>query len=110
MKISEFLNDSKRLDIAVKSSAGEAEFWIEYKPNAWNYQAEKAMEGLEGFDRLATNIQIIVSDWDLTDDDGVKIPITVEGIKKSRLPYKLLTVIVQAINEDVAGDSETKNA
>lgn len=110
MKISEFLNDRKRLDIAVKSSAGEAEFYIVYKPNAWNYKSEKALEGLEGFERMAVNLVMILADWDLTDDKDVKIPITVEAMKVNGLPHSLLRTIIRAINDDMYGDKETKNA
>lgn len=111
MKISDYLNDKKRLDFDVSSSAGDAKFWVDYKPNSLNYQTEEMLKGLTGFDRIATNVQLMLSDWDLTDDNDEKIPITVEAMKENGLPYNLLSTIIRGINLDLYGDKtdESKN-
>ncbi len=111
MRISDYLNDSRRIDIKVETNAAEFALYIEYKPNAWTFATSKALEGLTGFDRVAKNLEIILKDWGLTDDEGKKIPITVEAMKENEIPQKLLLLIHNAINADIVGEKadESKN-
>lgn len=110
MKITDYLNNSKKIEITVTSSVGEETFWVEYKPNAWTYQASETIKDLTGFDNIAMYCEILIKDWSLTDSDGAKIPINVEGMKKCNVPYNLLGLIFKSINQDIHGNSDEEES
>lgn len=109
MRISDYLNDRRKIDISIKLGGEEETFWVAYKPNAWTYAKWAEVKDIEGIDFLYAQAEVMLIDWDLFDDDGRKIPIDAESMKKMGVSSKLLQIILSAVNEDIAGDDESKN-
>lgn len=122
MRLSQILSERKELAILFD----DVTLNVVYKPKALTPEtidsfaniAEKLGGSREGIESIANQdifkqlqamssissmpvIQIVslVAEWDLTDDDGVTIPITVEDVRK--LPVEFLKQVVSAINTDI---------
>lgn len=109
MRISELLNASKPLTIKFVAGEKEIDLHVTYRTSPVTYRAIKGGEGLEGWDKAIHNLVTYLSSWDLTDDAGVMIPITKEGIEDNDIPIEVITSIMVAINADMKVDPDSKN-
>lgn len=122
MRLSTILADRKRLEIPI----GEDVLNIVYRPNAITPETTSALSNLAkrvgellgneenqdnpligiqaievGAEMSNINVQQVLSyvvEWDLLEDDGSPVALTVERI--SELPQKFLETVVQAITKD----------
>lgn len=69
-----------------------------------DWLANKAIEDDE--DRGVDAFQRLIQDWNIEDDDGVKLPITSENIKK--LPTSVALVLLAELNKGILERSKKK--
>lgn len=95
MKLSEITD--KRVDCAI--AFGQETLNVVYNPAFLTPAREQQMADETESQQVAELIVGTVLEWDLTDDDGTPIPLTIEAVKD--LPVILLGRIFSAIGDHV---------
>lgn len=103
IKLSSVTHDVKKASFVVKMGDDEEKVDFAYKPNAYTPRLEKARQTIvEGnlVGDILISMLVEVLDWvDITDDAGVRIPITEDGL--SIVPLRVLSDLMTAINNDM---------
>jgi hypothetical protein len=103
MKLSQFRSKTRKITVEFE---GE-KFAVEYKPVAItpSFNERFLSDDVKVSTYLVAYIVEVVDSWELTDDDGIPLALTMEVV--ANIPTILLDAIFGAINEDIR-PKETK--
>lgn len=88
-------------DVVVHLGEG-VDLTITYRPHWYTLAIEERLATLSGVGiHTASVFCEMVIDWDLVDDKGKKVPITVEAIKANNIPTRVLSMGIDAITDDM---------
>jgi hypothetical protein len=98
VKLSDLVGDVNAVTVRV----GKRSFELTYHPlweSAWTAEQKQAIDDATGREFVMAFLAATVTKWDLTDDSGQPIPLTVDGMTAAELPDRLLILCQDAILE-----------
>jgi hypothetical protein len=99
MRISEALAEDKPLDVKF----GTAVLHIRYRPPSYTLaQIEEAQADKGNPERLLSMLQSLITEWDLDDNAGERVPIDDAEAIRQNVPLSIYNKIVTAIKDDNA--------
>lgn len=83
---------------------------LTYKPRYYTLSFEEELQAVTGTALMnATMLCAMVTDWDMTDDDGNAAAIDVETIKRLGIPNAIVMKLIDGITDDMRPKEMSKN-
>lgn len=99
IRLSELTSDERTIAVEI----GEELLTVTYRPGGYTPEVEDAMRSQNEKNRpgngLAAALSRLVMEWDLTEDNGEAVEISLERLRK--LPVEFLTRVTNAITTDM---------
>lgn len=96
-------------DVEVSLGNGQ-HLTVTYRPHWYTLAVEEELALLEGAGiHTAAAFCKMACGWDLVDEDGEKVPIDVEAIKRLNIPTRVLADAIDAITEDMRPKETRQN-
>jgi hypothetical protein len=105
VRLSELVNDLRWIEIPIGNEALN----IAYRPNGVNIEVVSSLETLTdgNIEALCPVLVALIAEWDLLDDDGIMIPLTVPSVRTVPLP--ILELITQGIMDSRNAEKKAHN-
>lgn len=106
LSVKDLINEIRNVPVQV----GSLTLTVRYSPYWLTLAKEDQLAQLEaGTIETATLFCGMVSGWDLVDDGGEEVPITLEAIKANNVPVRILKEAVEAIWADMLPGKPSSN-
>lgn len=102
MKLTKLVEKTRKIKVLFLGETAE----VEYRMAAVTPKFMDEIKDLNTIDSIIHQVAMTVVNWDLTDEQDMVIPPTVEGIRKFNVPISFLSHVLTRITEDMSGWSE----
>jgi hypothetical protein len=92
------LHELKAREKEIAVAFGDDSVRVRYRPYAITPESEARIANSTGAETMLATFCEIVAGWDLLDDDGAPLPITLETLRQ--VPSQALAEIIRATTED----------
>jgi hypothetical protein len=107
-KLSDLLAEKAKAEIQVGGATVNVTFYVIVRERFTDEEWAAAQSAASGLDEAKLALPKVLQSWDITDDDGMAIPITAEAMERYQIPPVLLGAIVHRVfGSDLAGKARS---